>query len=150
MARTKADLSPRRSKKWRGPLPRAPPPTRRRINGKTAANDLAVARTLDAPVLHPAPHAQAPVPAHDAQVPVYPYVRGLLPRMPFFLQRYYDRMNERKRRGHASSSSGVQGPGRVVVPLDAEPSTLVDVKEEEPSALVDVKEEDDEASDWSE
>ena len=117
------------------------PPTRprRRINGKTAVRDLVFTRTPDAPAVHPAPHAQAPVPAHDAQVPGYPYVRGLLPRKPFFLQRHYDRINERQRRGNASSSSGVQGPGQVVVPLDVEPSTLVDVKEE-----------DDEASDWSE
>ena len=140
MARTKADLL-RPSRRWRGPLLRAPPPTRprRRINGKTAVRDLVFTRSPDVPAVHPAPHAQAPVPAHDAPVPGYPYVRGRLPRTPFFLQRYYDRRNERKRRGNASSSSGVQGPGQVVVPLDAEPSTLVDVKEE-----------DDEASDWSE
>ena len=143
MARTKADLL-RRSKKWRGPLHRAPPPTRprRRINGKTAVRDLVFTRTPDAPAVHPAPHAQAPVPAHDAQAPVYspgPGVRGPSPRKPFFLQRYYDRINERQRRGNASSSSGVQGPGQVVVPLDVEPSTLVDVKEE-----------DDESSAWSE
>ena len=135
MARTKADLL-RPSRRWRGPLLRAPPPTRprRRINGKTAVRDLVFTRTPDAPAVHPAPHAQAPVPAHDAPVPGYPYVRGLLPRTPFFLQRYYDRRNERKRRGNASSSSGVQGPGQVVVPLDAEPSTLVDVKEEDDEA----------------
>ena len=137
MARTKADPSPRRSKKWRGPLPRAPPPARRRINGKTAVKDLVVAKTLgpgpQAPALHPAPHAQAPVPAPDAQAPVYspgPGVRGLWPRKPFFLQRYYDRLNEMKRCGNASSSSGAQGPGRVV-PLDAEPWILVDLTEED-------------------
>ena len=146
MARTKADPSPRRSKKWRGALPRAPPSTRgprRRINGKTTVKDPVVARApgpgphpvphVQAPALHPAPHAQAPVPAPDAEAPVFspgPGVRGLWPRKPFFLQRYYDRMNERKRCGNASSSSGVQGPGRVV-PLDAEPWIMVDLTEED-------------------
>ena len=39
-------------------------------------------------------------------------------------------MNERKRCRNASSSSGVQGPGRVV-PLDAEPWIMVDLTEED-------------------
>ena len=59
-----------------------------------------------------------------------PGARGIWPRKPFFLQRYYDRLNEMKRCGNASSSSGVQGPGRVV-PLDAEPWIMVDLTEDD-------------------
>ena len=150
MARTKA-MPPRPSTRWRGALPRVPgrggvgpcSTGRRRLKGKTTVSWFRI-NGKEIPIAvapGPGPHEQAPGahPDPGVQAPAAP--DPFLPRDAVYLQRFYDRMNLRRRNGDpwaarllapgSSTSSGQQRPwlaaaldvrnGGSVVDLTAEP-----------------------------
>ena len=148
MARTK--LKPP-WKRWRGALPRVPGlqgpglrrPLQRRLKGKTTVSWFRInGKEIPIDVAPgPGPHEQAPGahPDPGVQAPAAP--DPFLPRDAVYLQRFYDRMNLRRRNGDpwaarllapgSSTSSGQQRPwlaaaldvrnGGSVVDLTAEP-----------------------------